>query len=108
MDSLPLAERVCPDCQGISLLSKDEIESLLAQLHDWQIEGSHISRTFAFKNFRQALNLANQIGDLADNMDHHPQLIVAWGSLQVEIWTHTVNGLTELDFILAAKIDRLV
>ncbi|MBI4533312.1 MAG: 4a-hydroxytetrahydrobiopterin dehydratase, partial [Candidatus Melainabacteria bacterium] len=56
--------------------------------------------------FRQALDLANKVGEIAEQQGHHPDLFVAWGELRVELWTHKVNGLTESDFILAAKIDR--
>jgi len=67
----------------------------------------HIARTFTFPDFVGALNFANQVGEIAESEGHHPDLLVAWGRCQVTIWTHKVDGLTESDFILAAKIDEL-
>ena len=66
-----------------------------------------IEKEFVFKDFRQALAFADQVGALADQVDHHPELTVCWGKTKVVIWTHKIGGLSESDFILAAKIDRL-
>ena len=67
----------------------------------------HLARTFKFPDFRQALAFTNRVGELAEEQGHHPDLYLAWGRVEVTIWTHKIDGLTESDFILAAKIDQL-
>jgi 4a-hydroxytetrahydrobiopterin dehydratase len=71
------------------------------------VDEHHLHRTFGFPDFRQALSFTNLIGELAEEQGHHPDLCLGWGKVEVSIWTHKVNGLTESDFVLAAKIDRL-
>ena len=85
-----------------------EVERYLGRVEGWE-HGEHrnISRTFEFPDFAAALAFANRVGEIAEAEGHHPDLLVAWGRVEVTIWTHKVNGLTESDFILAAKIDRL-
>jgi 4a-hydroxytetrahydrobiopterin dehydratase len=106
---MELADKRCLACHaGMPVLSRSEAALLLDRLNDWTIEnGKYLSRSFSFKNFAQALELANRIGALAEKEGHHPDLLVRWGMLKVTLWTHAVNDLTESDFILAAKIDRL-
>ena len=73
----------------------------------WQvIDGHHLSRTYDFPDFSQALVFVNRIGAIAEQQGHHPDLRLGWGKVGVEIWTHKIDGLTESDFVLAAKIDR--
>lgn len=85
-----------------------DVERYLAKVDGWgHDDHCRISRTFVFRNFVAALDFANRIGEIAESEGHHPDLLVAWGRVEVTIWTHKVNGLTESDFILAAKIDRL-
>ena len=104
-----LAEKTCVPCRGgVPPLTVAEFEPMLAELKDWHVEDDKkLSKTFKLKNFRQALDLANKVGEIAEQQGHHPDLFVAWGELRVELWTHKVSGLTESDFILAAKIDRV-
>jgi 4a-hydroxytetrahydrobiopterin dehydratase len=71
------------------------------------VSDHHLERRFAFKDFRQALAFTNRVGALAEEEGHHPDIYLAWGKVDLKIWTHTIDGLTESDFILAAKIDRL-
>jgi len=86
----------------------DEIKEFSAQLKEWQvIDEHHLQRTFGFKDFRQALDFVNRIGELAEAQGHHPDICFGWGKADISIWTHKINGLTESDFVLAAKIDRL-
>ena len=74
----------------------------------WKIlREHHLEKEFAFKNFKEALVFANHIGRLAEEEGHHPDLLISWGKLRVELWTHKIQGLSENDFILAAKIDIL-
>jgi 4a-hydroxytetrahydrobiopterin dehydratase len=87
----------------------------LARAHDmlkelstgWGLDqAGHLERTYGFKNFALALEFANKVGAIAEVEGHHPDLHVAWGKCRVEIWTHTIKGLTENGFTLAAKADR--
>lgn len=105
---MSLAEKTCVPCRGgVPPLTRLEFEPMLAQLKDWQVEDDRkLIKSFKLTNFRQALDLANKVGEIAEQQGHHPDLLVRWGELRIELWTHKVNGLTESDFILAAKIDR--
>ncbi len=81
---------------------------LAGQVPEWQvIEEHHLERSFRFKNFAEALRFTNGIGALAEEQGHHPDILLSWGKAAVRIWTHKIDGLTESDFVLAAKIDRL-
>jgi 4a-hydroxytetrahydrobiopterin dehydratase len=104
-----LATKTCVPCRGgVPPLKGAELASLQAQVDGWNvIEEHHITRTFKFLDFRQALNFVNQVGNLAEEQGHHPDIFLAWGKVDVTIWTHKIDGLTESDFILAAKIDQL-
>jgi 4a-hydroxytetrahydrobiopterin dehydratase len=103
-----LAERSCVPCRGgVPPLGAAEIAPLLAQLDGWQVvDGHHLERTYRLPNFAAALDLVNRIGAIAEAQNHHPDLLLAWGRVGVTIWTHKINGLTESDFIFAAKCDR--
>jgi 4a-hydroxytetrahydrobiopterin dehydratase len=104
-----LASKVCVPCRGgVPRLAGRELESLAHQVPEWKvIDGHHISRTFTFPDFRQALAFVNRVGELAESEGHHPDIFLAWGKAVVTTWTHKIDGLTESDFILAAKIDKL-
>jgi len=84
------------------------LEDLAKQVPEWKVvEGHHIVRSFIFPDFRQALAFVNKVGEVAESQGHHPDILLAWGKAEISIWTHKINGLTESDFILAAKIDKL-
>ena len=104
-----LAERRCVPCQGgVPRLTPVEVAPLLAQLDGWTVvENHHLQKRYNFKNFAQALGLVNRIGHIAEQENHHPDLYLAWGRVDVTIWTHKIDGLTESDFILAAKCDSV-
>jgi len=103
-----LAARRCVPCKtGTPPLTKPQYESLLARLDGWMVvDGHHLAREFRFDDFRQALAFVNRVGELAEAEDHHPDIRLAWGRVAIEIWTHSIGGLSENDFVLAAKIDR--
>lgn len=105
---MKLSERECIPCRrGGSALTVEQCLLLLAELDGWKIVDGLLSKSYKFKNFRGALDFAISIGSLADKVDHHPDLHVSWGVLKVDIFTHKIKGLTESDFVLAAKIDLL-
>jgi 4a-hydroxytetrahydrobiopterin dehydratase len=103
-----LASRQCVPCRGgVPPLTADEIRPLLSQLNGWQVVNEHhLRKEIKFGNFREALAFVNRVGDLAEEQGHHPDICFGWGKVEVTIWTHKINGLTESDFILAAKIDE--
>lgn len=104
-----LAERECVPCRGgVPPLKGEEIEEFATQLKDWRVVNEHhLQKTYEFKNFRESLDFVNRVGELAEAQGHHPDICFGWGKADVTIWTHKIDGLTESDFVLAAKIDRL-
>jgi len=110
MASLVQMKCVAPQSGGPSL-SDQEVAELHPQVSDWQIverDGvKRLVRVFKFKNFVEALAFTNQVGDLAEEQDHHPALLTEWGKVTVTWWTHAVEGLHRNDFIMAAKTDAL-
>jgi len=106
---MKLAENKCIPCRGgVPPLSSDRANELLAELgDDWKLDNDgHLSRQYEFRNFVGALSFANQVGEIAEAENHHPDLYVAWGKCRVDIWTHKIDGLTESDFFFAAKVSR--
>ena len=106
---MELAEKSCVPCRGgVPPLARPEIEKLLAQLPGWQaVNDHHLAKTYLFPDFRAALGFVNRVGELAEQQGHHPDLYLAWGKVGIQIWTHKIDGLTESDFVLAAKIEKL-
>ena len=104
-----LAERECVPCRGgVPPMKGEEIEKLLKQLEGWQvIDEHHLQKIYRFKDFRQSLEFVNRVGNLAEQQGHHPDICFGWGKADVTIWTHKIDGLSESDFVLAAKIDKL-
>jgi len=105
-----LASRDCVPCRGgVPPLARAEQERLRAELHpEWMIDaGHHLERGFEFADFRAALAFTNAVGALAEEQGHHPDISLAWGKVRLTLWTHAVDGLTESDFVFAAKVDRL-
>jgi 4a-hydroxytetrahydrobiopterin dehydratase len=104
-----LAKKSCVPCRGaVPPLKGETLRSLAQHIPDWEmIDEHHLSRTYKLPDFKEALQLVNRIGEIAEREDHHPDIYLAWGKVRVEIWTHKINGLTESDFILAAKIDEI-
>lgn len=104
-----LASKQCVPCRGgVPPLAGQEITKLLDQLHGWEVvSGHHLKKNYKFANFAETLKFVNQVGDLAEEQGHHPDICFGWGKAEITIWTHKIDGLTESDFILAAKIDEL-
>jgi 4a-hydroxytetrahydrobiopterin dehydratase len=105
-----LAEKTCVACRGdVPALKGEALHDLSHQLPNWQvIDEHHITRSFKFPDFQQALDFVNRVGAVAEEQGHHPDILLTWGKAEITLWTHKVNGLTESDFIMAAKIDTLV
>ena len=105
-----LSEQSCVPCQGgVPPLHGEALGKLAGQLAGgWEVvEEHHLEKSFHFPDFAQALAFTNRVGGLAEAEGHHPDIHLAWGLVKLTIWTHKIDGLTESDFILAAKADRL-
>ena len=104
-----LASQECVPCKGgIPPLRPDQIEPLIKQLQGWNvIENHHIQKSYDFPDFVKALDFVNDVAEIAEAQGHHPDLHLSWGKVGVEIWTHKIDGLTESDFVLGAKIDKI-
>ena len=107
-----LADKTCVPCRGgVPPLKGAQLSQILNQLpepSEWSVvDEHHLLRTCKFPDFKTALAFVNRVGALAEEQGHHPDLLLAWGKVEVTLWTHAVDGLTESDLILAAKIDRL-
>lgn len=106
-----LAQMECIPCKGgIPPLKGDALADLQTKLgNDWQIvDGHHLWKRFKFGNFRQALEFTNRVGELAESVNHHPDICLAWGKVEITLWTHKIGGLSETDFVFAAKSDALL
>jgi 4a-hydroxytetrahydrobiopterin dehydratase len=103
-----LSQKHCVPCKGgVPPLKGGELDKLSAQIPDWKvIDDHHLTRTFVFPDFKAALAFVNRAGAVAEAEGHHPDLLLTWGRVDVKTYTHKIDGLTESDFILAAKIDR--
>ena len=104
-----LASKTCVPCRGgVPPLKGAELENLKKQLPDWNVVSEHhLHRRFEFPDFVQALAFVNNVGELAEQQGHHPDILLSWGKVEITTWTHKIDGLTESDFILGAKIDAL-
>jgi 4a-hydroxytetrahydrobiopterin dehydratase len=104
-----LADRECVPCKGgVAPLRPDEIAPLLARLDGWAVvDDHHLTKLYRFKDFARALAFVDRVGAIAEEQHHHPDVYLAWGKARIEIWTHKIDGLTESDFVFAAKCDRL-
>ena len=112
-ETKPLHERRCVKCEpGTPPLSSHEVGQLLEQVDGWTVEDAdghmRLTKLYTFRGFMPGVELVNKIAAVAESEGHHPDLLLSYGSLTVHLFTHAAGGLTENDFILAAKIDRLL
>jgi 4a-hydroxytetrahydrobiopterin dehydratase len=105
-----LASKTCVPCRGgTPPLKGEELDDLRRQVPEWEVvEEHHLRRRFRFKNFREALDFVNRVGELAEEQGHHPDVSFGWGYAEVTVFTHKIDGLTESDFIFAAKTNTLL
>jgi 4a-hydroxytetrahydrobiopterin dehydratase len=106
---IALSEKHCVPCRGgVPALKGTDLTPYAEQLPDWKIvEEHHLAKTFQFPDFKIALDFVNRVGAVAEQEGHHPDLCLAWGKVDVQIYTHKIRGLTESDFVMAAKIDEV-
>lgn len=108
MTAADLAKQKCTNCEGgVSPLKADEIDKLLKQLDGWTLQGDTIAKTYDFKNYYQTLAFVNAAAWVSHREDHHPDIVVGYNQCLVSYVTHAINGLSENDFICAAKLDAL-
>ncbi len=108
---IELAERECIPCKGgVPPLKGHPLRVLLEKLGgDWEVvDEHHLTKMFRLKNFADALAYVNRVGQMAEKQAHHPDIYLAWGKVRIDIWTHKINGLTESDFVFAAKAETLM
>ena len=105
-----LASKQCIPCRGgVPPVKGDELKALQEKLGGgWTVvDEHHLEKAYAFDDFRQALDFTVRVGEMAEEQDHHPDILLTWGRVTVTIWTHKIDGLTESDFVFAAKSDAL-
>ncbi|GMU93529.1 MAG: hypothetical protein AMXMBFR4_25870 [Candidatus Hydrogenedentota bacterium] len=107
--SSELAKKDCIPCRGgVPPLKGEQLAGLLKLLgHDWVcVDEHHLEKEYKFKNFVEALAFTNRVGEIAEEQNHHPDILTTWGKTKVSIWTHKIDGLTESDFVFAAKVEE--
>lgn len=105
-----LQERTCVPCEkGTRPLDDSRVSELLLEIPEWELRGGKLVRESKLKNFRKALQALNRIGEVAEQEGHHPDMALhSWNRIRIELYTHSIGGLSENDFILAAKIDPIL
>ncbi len=102
-----LVQKKCVPCEGgVPKLKPEEIRKFLQEIPNWSEKDEKLYRSFSFKNFKETMKFVNQMAELAEQEGHHPDFTVHYNQVEVVIWTHAIGGLSENDFILAAKIDH--
>lgn len=106
---MDLSKKRCVPCEGgIPKLGPDQVAPLSAQVPGWKVEGEKLRRQFTFGDFREAMAFLDKVADLAEDEGHHPDFCVHYNRVDMSVWTHAIDGLSENDFILAAKVDQLL
>lgn len=106
-----LAKKQCSACEGNEEpLKGDAVQALSDKLgNDWKVvDEHHLEKTYTFDDFKQALEFTNRVGEVAEAQEHHPDIYLAYGKVEVKVWTHKIDGLAESDFVFAAKCDEVV
>lgn len=107
---MALSDQKCVPCEGgVMPLTIQQAEAHMKELNGWELApaAKEIEKKFTFKNFAEALAFANKVGAIAEAENHHPEIEIGWGKVEIELTTHAIGGLSENDFILAAKIDKI-
>ncbi|MBI2653678.1 4a-hydroxytetrahydrobiopterin dehydratase [Candidatus Woesearchaeota archaeon] len=103
-----LTQKKCVPCEaGTPPLEESKINELLKQIPMWTLKEGHLYKKFKFKNFVEAMKFVNSVAEIAEQEQHHPDFSVHYNKVEIELWTHAIKGLSENDFIVAAKIDGL-
>ena len=103
-----LSKKKCVQCEsGTSPMKKTLIKKYLKKIKEWRLKKGKLYKEFKFKDFKETLRFVNKVGKIAEKEGHHPDTYFTWGKCNIELYTHAVNGLSENDFILASKIDKI-
>ena len=103
-----LSSKKCAPCEaGTHPLEESKINELLKEIPAWKLNEGHLHKKFKFKNFVEAIEFVNAVAEIAEQEGHHPDFCVHYNKIEIELWTHAINGLSENDFIVAAKIDKI-
>ena len=106
---MDLTKKKCMPCEaGTPSLNESEINKILKQIPSWTLKDKHLFKKFKFNNFVEAMKFVNAVAEIAEREGHHPDFSVHYNKVEIEIWTHAISGLSENDFILAAKIDKII
>jgi len=105
---MDLTKKKCVPCEaGMPPLEEAKVNELLKEIPAWSLKDWHLYKKFKFRNFKEAMKFVNSVADIAEQEGHHPDFCVHYNKVEVELWTHAIKGLSENDFILAAKIDEI-
>jgi 4a-hydroxytetrahydrobiopterin dehydratase len=105
---MKLQEQKCVPCHsGMPSLSKQQAREMLNEIPDWTLNDNSIERMFAFKDFKDSIDFVNKVAEIANEQDHHPDIHIYYNKVRIELTTHKIKGLSENDFILAAKINSI-
>ena len=104
-----LTQKKCIPCEaGTPSLEESKISELLNQISSWQVKEGHLYKKFKFKNFVEAMKFVNSVANIAEQEGHHPDFSVHYNRVEIELWTHAIKGLSENDFIIATKVDKVI
>ena len=110
MNANELAQKKCVPCRGgTPPLSAEQAKTYLGAVPEWRVsaDGKQISRTFTYKDFIQAMKFVNKVAEVAEEQGHHPDIHIHWNKVELVLWTHSIGGLHENDFVMAAKLDKV-
>jgi 4a-hydroxytetrahydrobiopterin dehydratase len=103
-----LTQKYCRACEaGTPPMSMEEAHDLIEQVPGWELGENKLTRRFKFKNFREAMAFVNRVAELAEDEGHHPDIHISWNRVRLDLTTHAIKGLSENDFIMAAKTNDL-
>ena len=105
---MDLTQKKCKPCEGgVPPLTEEQTNSLLKQIPSWTIKEGNVFKQFKFKDFKEAMAFVNKVAGIAEQENHHPDITISYSQVSIGLWTHAINGLSENDFILPAKIDDI-
>ena len=105
---MDLTQKKCKPCEGgVPPLTEEQTNDLLKQIPSWTIKDGHVFKQFKFKDFKEAMAFVNKVAGIAEQENHHPDITISYSQVSIGLWTHAINGLSENDFILPAKIDQI-
>ncbi|MEO6457992.1 MAG: 4a-hydroxytetrahydrobiopterin dehydratase [Chloroflexia bacterium] len=103
-----LRQKFCVACEaGTPPMSMEQAEEMMDQVPAWELQENKLTRRFRFKDFKEAMAFVNKVADLAESEGHHPDIYISWNRVRLELTTHAIKGLSENDFIMAAKVNEM-